>query len=371
MAADSGHGLGGMFVTAWALVTDDVNGQSRAALAAVRALTTEGLAVAVLVSERSGSIAAASRGCHRVIRGPGPADASYCRVLHEVAGEFDVVFPSSDLAVGVLGGPGADLLDKSSLAHHAAAAGLTSPPSRTFSDGSAVLDHIDELTFPLVAKVSVKVAGVGASTFVASFPHELTSLRSIAVPLVIQPRLPGRLQAVSGVVKDGRLIAACHQRYQRIWPREGGVATSAVTVEPDLDLEERLTALVGRHDGVFQVQLLAGHVIDVNPRIYGSLPLAVAAGANLPVLAARGGTPGGGTTRARAGVRYRWTEGDVRHLAAGLRSGDLTVREVATALRPRRGTVHSVGSLRDPLPTWQRLRYVGAARRRAVHDDGG
>jgi predicted ATP-grasp superfamily ATP-dependent carboligase len=187
---------------------------------------------------------------------------------------------------------------------------------------------------------------------------------SLAGPIVVQPFALGTMRAVCGVLHDGRLLAAVHQRYERIWPAECGTASAAVTTAPDRELEARLPLLLAGHSGVFQVQLIDDQVIDVNPRVYGSLPLAVAAGANLPAIACaavRGQLPPD-VVRGRPGVRYRWLEGDVRRLLHDVRDGTLSPWAAVRALSPRRGTAHSIESLHDPGPAL--IRLLDVARRR-------
>ena len=69
---------------------------------------------------------------------------------------------------------------------------------------------------------------------------------------------------------------------------------------------------------MFNVQYLGEHLIDVNPRVYGSVVVTAHAGINFPDLVARltAGEEVGGREPVRAplGVRYRWIEGDVRSL---------------------------------------------------------
>ena len=173
--------------------------------------------------------------------------------------------------------------------------------------------------------------------------------------------LEGEQTALCGVLHQGRLVAAVHQRYLRTWPNEVGDASAAVTTEPDLDLERQVTDALSGYDGVFQTELIAGTVHDVNPRVYGSISLATHAGVNLPDLAARlavGQAPPTSTLRARAGVRHRWLEGDLRHVASGVRTGDLSARQAASILRPRRGTVHPDLVWSDLRPTLTRLRFA-------------
>jgi hypothetical protein len=70
----------------------------------------------------------------------------------------------------------------------------------------------------------------------------------------------------------------------------------------------------------------------------------------------------GSIVRGRAGVRYRWLEGDVRSLLHEVRGGRLSAWAAVRRLAPHRGTAHSVESLRDPGPVLVRL--VDVVRRR-------
>jgi hypothetical protein len=92
-------------------------------------------------------------------------------------------------------------------------------------------------------------------------------------------------------------------------------------------------------------------LIDLNPRIYGSLALAVAAKLNLPeiwvnLLLGRRPDVGG----YRIGTRFRHEEKDARALALMLADGGEARWCALRGLVPRRGTTHAVFSLRDPMP---------------------
>ena len=345
------------------LVTDLVNGRSRSAVAAVRALAAGGYAPVVTTSA-AGSPAASSRDCAAAVPVPagatddaGPYVAAVRQALAATA--YVGVVPASDGALLALGLPGGDLLDKSALPDRVATAGLRVPKTLRFEDGCALAAAAGGLTYPLVVK-PVLTAGPDQQARRVETPRDLELFAGTTDgPSVVQPYLGGDLQAVSGVVHEGAYLALVHQRSLRTWPADCGVASAAVTTAPDPALEERLAVLLAGHRGVFQVQLVAGHVIDVNPRVYGSLPLAVAAGANLPAIAcAADGGRVGPLVRGRPGVRYRWLEGDVRSVLSGLRQGTTGARAAAAALRPRSGTAHSVESLRDPGPLLGRLAHV-------------
>jgi predicted ATP-grasp superfamily ATP-dependent carboligase len=346
------------------LVSDHVDGRSRSAVAAVRALGAAGYRPVVTVSGTR-SAAAVSRSCVGVLHTPRPGSPGYRETVEKyVDARGAAVVAASDAVLVALGRPGAELVDKAVLPERAVAAGLRVPPTHEFADGTALLAAANDLRYPVVVKAVVKTRPGDVAHRVDSAQELPAPLATLSGPVVVQPFLEGTMRAVGGVIHDGRLLAVVHQRYVRIWPPRCGTASAAITTDPDLDLEARLPCLLAGHDGVFQVQLIGEQVIDVNPRVYGSLPLAVAAGANLPAIACRAehGSTGEGVVRGRPGVRYRWLEGDIRRVVHDVREGALPLREAARALRPHRGTAHSVESLRDPGPIL--IRLADAARRR-------
>ena len=283
---------------------------------------------------------------------------------HLAAHPGATVLPASDAVLVALDLPGAHLVDKAVLSKLATAAGLSVPPTREFAGSGALLEEAPDLEYPLVVKAAVKTRTGEDARRVDSTEELDAAVARMSGPVVVQPFATGAMRAVSGVIADGELRAVVHQRYVRIWPPDCGTASAAVTTEPDHDLEARLPHLLAGHTGVFQVQLVGDQVIDVNPRVYGSLPLAVAAGANLPAIACgvTAGDTGTGLVRGRPGVRYRWLEGDLRRVLDDVRRGSLGVRDAGRALRPHRGTAHSVESLRDPGPAV--VRVLDVARRR-------
>jgi hypothetical protein len=114
-------------------------------------------------------------------------------------------------------------------------------------------------------------------------------------------------------------------------------------------------------EGIFQLQYLAGSMIDVNLRCFGSLPLAVKSGVNLPTIycdLVRGVGPDD-VVRGRTGVRYRWPQGEVRHVRARLKDRSLGI-DLLDALLPRPfAATGSVFSLRDPGPFLARAAGAG------------
>jgi predicted ATP-grasp superfamily ATP-dependent carboligase len=347
------------------LVSDHVDGRSRSAVAAVRALGAGGYRPVVTVSGGR-SAAAASRSCAGVLHTPRPGSPGYRQAVEAYldANPGASVLAASDAVIVALGHPGADLVDKAALPDTAARAGLSVPPTLEFSGRAELLDAAHELDYPLVVKAVVKTRPTEVARRVESARALADAVGELCGPIVVQPFAVGTMRAACGVIQDGRLLAAVHQRYVRIWPPGCGTASAAVTTAPDHDLEARLPQLLTGHAGVFQVQLIGDQVIDVNPRVYGSLPLAVAAGANLPAIACRAasGRTASSVVRGRPGVRYQWLEGDVRAVLHEVRIGATTLRGAGRALLPRPGTAHSIESLRDPGPGL--VRVVDVVRRR-------
>jgi predicted ATP-grasp superfamily ATP-dependent carboligase len=347
--------------TDWVLITDGGDGQARSSLAAVRALAQGGYRPAVTVSSQS-SLAAASRYCARQldvppVTHPGYADAVRAELE---ARPYLAVLPASDAALLALSAPVEHLVDKTLLMDRARLAGLSVPPTQIFRTRDELLSAND-LEFPSVLKPAISTV---PARLIAT-RAELVANVDGAGPFILQPYLTDNLRAAAGVLWKGRLVGAVHQRYLRTWPGDCGTACAAQTVQPDLELEGRLLRLLDGYEGIFQAQLAGDFLLDLNPRVYGSLPLAVAAGANLPLIYCdRVAGKKAPLIRARPGVFYRWLEGDLRHLGWAVRGGRMGIGSALAALRPHPGTAHSTEWLRDPMPMVARLRHAASRRAR-------
>lgn len=349
------------------LVTDGGSGQNRSALAAVRALGVAGHQVHVTTTQFA-SVSAWSRHCDQSFATPAVTSPHYVRAVRQLMREHDylAVLPASDAAMLALQWPGSHLVHKTEVPRAAQRAGFLGTADLTYADSDALLEDAEGLPYPVAVKADAKHGTSGFGVWRANKPEDLCEATSLPGPFVIQEWIAGTMRAVTGVVWDGELVAVAHQRYLRTWPRECGVASAAVTTTPDLEVEDRLPSLLGGYSGVFQVQLIGAHVIDINPRVYGSLPLALRAGLNLPDIVcrlARGAPRPARRLRAKEGVRYRWLEGDIRHVIEGVRHGELHSYEAARALRPLPATAHGDVSITDPAPSLARLLYATQARR--------
>jgi len=367
-----------------ALVTD---AHLRSVLAGIRALGRAGVPVVAAAPDR-GAPGLWSR--HAAVRLPGFADcaradelvAAVSRLIAE-RGPL-VVYPGQETTIdafvdawanlppeAVMPYPSAEplrvLRDKRALAGLAGDAGLGAPA--TLVEGTA-----GELAraHPRVPCVLKPAMGGGALPTARPVETE-EELKALLLtlpeeePLLVQERMSGALSALAVVLdEDGAVVARFQQSALRTWPAEAGNSSKAVSVAPDEALVARVAAMLRSvgYAGLAQLQFVgrAGGLalIDANLRFYGSLPLALAAGVNLPgawhaSVTGRDVPPPGAY---RVGVSYRWLGGDAMAAVRG-RPGLLLERRE----RPAAGAIWSA---EDPLPAFvSGTRTVGriAARR--------
>ena len=332
-------------------------------MATVRALARAGYCPAVSTAGNR-SIAAASRFCEQRVRLPRAGTPEYAEALRAelASGRYTAALPASDVSLIAAGCPGSELVNKAVTYERAQQADIPTLPWQVFDSTEALRSSADHLPYPVVVKAVEKSLTADPQAHVVEAPHDLDQLRGVGA-LIVQPYEGTPLRAVSGVVWEGRFLALAHQQYLRLWPARAGVGSAAVTVAPDHELEEKLAVVLDGHNGVFQAQLAGPYLLDLNPRVYGSLPLTLAAGPNLPAIACDAAQGRVRTLiRAKLGVRYRWVEGDVRHLINGWRAGEIPAVEALRASCPHRRTAHSSESLLDPGPTVERLKYAASKR---------
>lgn len=375
-------------MTVAALVSDV---HLRAAVATVRGLGAAGVEVLALASRRSAA-GRWSRHTGARLLGAAPAadrDGFTASILAAAAGRKAlVVLPGSEAALDALtpmlraAPPGillpfgdaaalATLRDKRRLAELARDAGLAVP--RVLAEAVAG-ESAPEVAMPCVAKPPVPGAPPG-QTFVVRSGAELAALLHrlpAGSRLLLQERLEGLLVSLQLVLDpEGRVVERFQALASRTFPEGAGPSSAAVSVAPDEALIGRTAGMLagcGFH-GLVQLQLVATSrgpaIIDANPRSFGSLPLALACGANLPVAwhGLATGERQGGPSAYRTGVRYRWLEADVVAALQG-HPGQLM----------RRGAGPAAGAMwqrDDPVPslilaTSAAAGYIARAARRVL-----
>jgi predicted ATP-grasp superfamily ATP-dependent carboligase len=346
-------------------------GQFPAALAALRSLARHGFDPVAVATTR-GSYARFSRSVAAIHRVP-DVSASASRFVEGVAaicaGQDPVVLiPGTEpelvalvtwshlLPPSVLGLPSPETLhratDKILLNELARAAGLEVPPS-TFVGVEGPAEP-SSLPFPGVIKPVRTVAQNGdmltsvSATPIAG-PADLSTFlaRVGGGGALYQPLLAGELYSLAGVMWRGRLQAPVQQVALSIFPEPCGgsaVARSVQVEESRVHQMEHVLNAMG-WEGIVQLQWIRNaegdFVIDVNPRIYGSIELANAVGCELAAIWAKLllGIPSP-EPQARREVVYR-----------NLETSRRTRKRVELSSIPRAAvSANSVFTASDPLP---------------------
>jgi predicted ATP-grasp superfamily ATP-dependent carboligase len=272
----------------------------------------------------------------------------------------------------VLGLPNPDVVrratSKADLLEAADDAGFAAPKTIACGSREQALTAADRLGYPVVVKPLRTVFRAdrdaradGDARHVASSlaadPEDLgRRLGDVDWPCLLQRRETGSLASLGGVIVRGELLAFACSRYHRTWPPDAGPVCSSESIAAPATLlgqATRLATALG-WEGIFELELVergGGEyaVLDFNPRLYGSLALAVGAGAPLPVAWCDWLLKGTETRfSARPEIRYRWWDADLRYAVHLLSRGHF--RKALSLLRPARRTVHPYMRLRDPLP---------------------
>lgn len=252
--------------------------------------------------------------------------------------------------------------DKTELAALAVDAGLSTPETVICTDPTEALAAAERFGFPAMLKPRRTVFREGDETrhlasSLVDGPQSLEGrLSEAGLPCLIQRREKGSIVSVGGVFADGRLLATACSRYLRTWPAEAGSVSFSRSIEVPERLHDSVTRLLGSlgWEGIFELELIEQGegdyaVLDFNPRIYGSMALAVKAGAPLPAVWCDWLLKGqDASLTARPGVFYRWEDADLRNALRRLREGH--PGQAASILRPRRGVAHAYFRWHDPLP---------------------
>jgi len=354
-----------------ALVSDV---QLPASVAGVRALGRAGVRVIALGPDR-GAAGLWSR--YTAIRKVGPdaaaRPAEFAASLTEIAGELGplIAYPGREESIDAmveylpempagLALPYPDreavrlIRDKTVLPELAGTVGLRTPAVVAQANASELRGT--SLAFPCVIKPARPVGQLGSAHIVESERRLDEVLRRRKVPgdepVLVQERAVGTLISLELVLaRDGSVAARFQSRARRTWPDAAGSISAAVSVAPDLDLVDRVAAMlrdVG-YWGLAQLDLVddpkGTTLIDANPRFYACMPLAIACGMNMPAVwhAVATGQATGVPAEYPVGVIYRWLKGD---LAAAVRGSPRAL------LRPGHGRAAAGGmwSRDDPVP---------------------
>lgn len=347
--------------SSWVLVSDGASGSSRDAVVAIRALAYAGYNVAVTAAANGPNVPL-SRFARRRIEMP---DVSAPEFGDTLKGEMDdggysALIPASEMVSQVLASGWNHLLDKAELSRRAQEAGLPVIPFARYQTQDELLSDEQRPSFPIVVKPSVR-------TFKAFRAEDIETIKKRTPPdtsLVVQPYLSGPSDAISGVMWQGKLHSASQESWLRIWPRDCGLPSAAISEVPDATRTAGLERLMHGYEGLFSAQFLEGKIIDLNLRVHSTLPLSVVSGVNIPAIYTA--LMEGKAVQPRfsvAGHRFRWISGETKGVVADLSERAITPTALWEILRPRRGTVHPMVSVKDPLPMVARtIAKIGGSR---------
>lgn len=222
--------------------------------------------------------------------------------------------------------------DKGALMEVAKGLGIAVPPGITIQAGERPDPPSD--WFPAVLKPGRSVNGssgtmqkhtVSHVQDAAAFRSALAALPESAFPLLLQRTIRGPGMGVFLLMWEGRPVLSFGHRRLREKPPTGGVGVLKESVALDPMLLGKSVELVNAFDwqGVAMVEYKVDdetgtpYLMEVNGRFWGSLQLAVDAGADFPralVDLMEGRSPE--ISPPRVGVLNRWFWGDVDHLLA-------------------------------------------------------
>lgn len=366
-------------------------GNSRGALAAVRALHAAGWFVGV-AAPRSSGLASRSARCsarHDVPAAHDGLDDFIDAVNHAIASRgYEVVFGAGEAEVlglslrreevaAVVPYGSHDsvvtVIDKVGLDRIARAAGFMTPEAVDPTTISGARDP-----YVVKARFHARPDSTGSPPRIDTnvmwggdaVRHRVWQIAARGAEPYVQRFHGGALLAYTAVTgRDNMVVGECMQVATHIWPPHAGASCRSMTIEVDAAIAARAQRMFNELGwfGLAELQFIgpaSGEplLIDLNARFYGSLALALAAGANLPALwgALAVGDPVR-RVRAQPGVRYQWLEGDLRRAAAERRGG--LMADLTHTLRFAPRATHSIMDLRDPAPA---RHHIGQLLRRGV-----
>lgn len=255
------------------------------------------------------------------------------------------------------------VLDKDCTMTTAAEHGVPVPQSYDIRDVDAI-DRVG-LQYPIVAKPRDK-SKPGGNAFKARYYFGPEALRaeflakpSFGADHLIQRYHPGHGVGIGALLWRGDVLAIAQHRRLSEFPSSGGVAVTAVSeaVDPTLAAHALRLLRALEWEGVAMVEFkrdpTTGDAVlmEVNGRFWGSIALAIASDIDFPryLWEASAGQPCSAPPSSRAGVRFRWTAGELRRLAEVASDRSQPERAARTISALLAFVRHSVTSYRDAL----------------------
>lgn len=169
--------------------------------------------------------------------------------------------------------------------------GVPAPTTIQLKNDNIINTISEEIGYPAVLKTGVETEGRFVEV-VRTDQQLIDSYRSYSQnhesPPVVQEYLPGDGRGYFGLFDDGELIAGYSHTRIREYPPEGGASACAESEQDNLLMKYATNLLDGLNwNGVVMIEFKEDHlgnpkVIEINPKFWGSLDLAVESGLNFP-----------------------------------------------------------------------------------------
>jgi len=376
-----------------------LDANQRSALSVTRSLGKHGVSV-VCADESTSSLAGASKYCkaYEVYSEPSRVDL-FISDINAIIERHDVkvLYPVTEVSVYtllenqdrlnavVLPFPDLStvhsLSDKGALVKLCQKIGVHAPVSEHYKNGADFKLEQRQYSFPVVLKpmlsrIKAEDGGwIGTAVTYAHSKEELQSLISNTAyyrdhPFMIQEYIDGYGSGVFLLYSKGEYVAHFAHKRLREKPPSGGVSVLSESIDANpaqLDAAKKLLSSAGWH-GVAMVEFKVNnkgvpYVIEVNPRFWGSLQLAVDSGVDFPKMLhqiSTGEIPERNSEYTK-GQKLRWFLGDLDRLYIVLKSREYSVGKKLISIvkflipwsRKMRYEVNRKGDLK---PFWYELK---------------
>ena len=280
------------------------------------------------------------------------------------------------------------LADKASLIELSRSLGVQAPASDYYDNAGSLQALSKEYQYPVVVKPTLSRVKLdeGWLNTAVTYAHSQSELNTIVTenvafsdhPFMIQEYIDGHGSGVFLLYDHGQCIAHFAHKRLREKPPTGGVSvlSESVVAEPkQLEAAKKLLDAVQWH-GVAMVEFKVNskgepYIIEVNPRFWGSLQLAVDSGVDFPLLLHKAtmGEDLAPASSYRVGQKLRWLLGDFDRLYLVLKGKEYSVSqkfaELMRFLVPYLPSMrYEVNRRSDMKPFWAELKlYIKALRR--------
>lgn len=333
-----------------------LDGELRSALAVVRSLGRQGVTI-VVGAATSSCLAGASKYATVEVSYANPefAEEQFINDIEAHCRQYAItdLLPLSEIALGsilryrsrfaALSLPYVDretyelAVDKYALGQIGETLGIRSPKTFLCDSSAAAAQHINSLHYPVVLKpVRSRVYSEGTwlltkvqYAFNIDELHELIRHNpQYQHPFMLQEFIDGDGKGVFFLYNRGTEVARFSHRRIREKPPSGGVSVLSESERADDHLFEQAAKLLTRlaWHGVAMVEFKVSRtgepfLMEINPRFWGSLQLAIDAGVDFPALLLAMSTEEvAPVSEFREGVRLRWLLGDFDHLVIIMKS---------------------------------------------------